>query len=250
MRTQSSFSGWDFDKVWVMEANYPVLRHAHDFAYEADGDTIIATCERPYCDVDGGATYTLDIKAPTLKNERGEGSEFASFDENELSVFNEATGLSLNNNNITYAKVEDGNVTDLDAAPTTAGDYIAKLTIGGAVASVSYSIGKIEVDFDKDVLLNGETSTSTVSNLNGETAATLLTDEEIARYVDGESVSISLEVNNESASAVIPKADKAIAKAAVSETGAKEGAYLDLKLFKKMSNDAEKTEIHETETAF
>lgn len=108
----------------------------------------------------------------------------------------------------------------------------------------------VEVEFDQNVLLNGETSTTTVSNLNGETAATLLTEEELGRYSGGESVNIYLEVNNESGSTGIPAEDKSVAKTAVASAGAKEGAYLDLKLYKQLSNDADRTAIHESATAF
>ena len=108
----------------------------------------------------------------------------------------------------------------------------------------------VEVEFDQNVLLNGETSTTTVSNLNGETAATLLTEEELGRYSGGESVNIYLEVNNESGSTGIPAEDKSVAKAAVASAEAKEGAYLDLKLYKQLSNDTDRTAIHESATAF
>ena len=252
MRTQSSFAGWDFENVWIMGANYPVLRHSHDFNCQADEDTntLTAICERPYCE-NAGETFELTLFAPTMARERDGGVAAATLDAEQLAAFNAGTGLAVSSDNFIYYSRNGANLTEIGTtAPTTYGDYTVKLTVGGNSVSIDYTIEKLELEFDKDVLLNGETSTTTVSNLNGETAAALLTDEEIERYVNGESVNIYLEVNNESGAVSIPAADKTAAKTAVQNSGAKEGAYLDLSLFKKMGNDADRTAIHEAETAF
>ena len=250
MQEQSSFVDWDFDSVWIMGENYPVLRHAHDFTCAAEGNTITATCDRPYCEVENGIVYSITLYAPTMARERDGGVAAATLDADQLAAFNAGTGLGVSNNNITYARKNGNEVTSLGTtAPTVFGDYIATLTVGTASVSYDYTIEKLELEFDQDVLLNNEPSPTTVSNLNGETAATLLDEEEINRYINGESVNIYLEVNNESPTVVIPKADKTAAKTLLGENN-KEGAYLDLSLFKQLSNDESRTAIHESATVF
>ncbi len=245
MKTQSSFEGWDFDNVWIMDndAGHPVLRHVHDYCCDADEDTdtITVACERPYgnakcyCE-NAGEEYTLTLIHPTLEQERCGGNAEATLDADELAIFNAGTGLNVSSNNITYEKREGSSVTSLGTtAPTTYGDYTVKLTVNDVFVSYDYTIEKLEVEFGKEVLLNDEPSTTTVSNLNGSTAAALLNEEEIESYLNDEvNVNIYLKVTTESSQLNIPTTDKSLARAAVESAGAKQGAYLDLSLFKKV----------------
>ena len=259
MLNQSSFAGWDFENVWFMDndAGHPVLRHVHDYCCEADEetDTITVACERPYGDVKTycdnlGITYTLKLYAPTMARERDGGNAAATLDADELAAFNAGTGLDVNYNNVTYARREGGNVTELGTdAPATFGDYTVKLTVSGEFVSINYTIEKLVIEFEKEVFLNGETSTTTVTNLNGETAAAILSDEEIERTVNGESVSIYIEVTTENDLLDIPAEDKTEARTLVKESGTKEGAYLDLSLYKKVG-EADPEAVHDSASVF
>ena len=327
MRNQSSFADFDFDNVWEMSTDYPVLRHAHDFTYEVEGTTVTATCDRPYCEVSGGVTASITFYAPTLKYVNGEGNAEGSFDADELMAFNTSTGLAVGSGNITYASVEDEVVTDLAEAPTAMGNYIVTFTLGDAVVRVNYTISKpiqnvsvsmgswTEGELACDPVLVGNfaglpvtyfykvrgaadsayttvkpglegyytvkavvaesetyseeavtanfsikvirtsvvaeegTPHSVVDNLDEDLAISLLSEEEQTLYDGGESLRVYLEVKAESETTEISAEDKTAARAAVEASGASEGMYLDLSLFKKIG-ESEPTAVHESENAF
>jgi|GEM_PF-2699635 len=255
MKMESSFVGFDFENIWYMGPNHPLLRHSHDFAVTADQSThtLNAKCERPFCEEQD--VHPLTLIAPTLERERGQGSAEATIDETQLNAFNAATGLNVSKDNITYEKIENNQVTSLGTtAPTTFGEYRVKLTVGSEFVSYNYAIAKLEVSFDKKVTLDDQTSETTVSNLNGETATALLTDEEIQDYINGASVSINLKVTTEDNNLKIPALDKNVSKTFLAENGLKEGAFLDLSLYKtvqkKDEQTAEPVAIHESANAF
>ncbi len=114
--------------------------HGHEFAYSNDGETITATCngEIGTCDIDGKAV-SLKLTAPAKKVDTDSLSAEATIE--GLAAFNEATKLSVSESKIEYYE----GTTKLAAAPTTEGNYTAKLTVGTgdnkATAEVDYSIG-------------------------------------------------------------------------------------------------------------
>ncbi|MBR3559910.1 MAG: S-layer homology domain-containing protein [Oscillospiraceae bacterium] len=103
--------------------------HTHSWRYTVSGATITATC----ADTDGshGATRTaaMTLVAPTLNIYGGTGSA-------EATVIGGIDGVE------TPTVEYDQNGTKLTAAPTNAGSYTASITLGGATASVSYTIAK------------------------------------------------------------------------------------------------------------
>ena len=115
--------------------------HSHDFSYSADGATITATCNGKGtgdCDITDGLTLT--INAPT-----GDLTYDGTAKEATLStvylgeVFSGYNGTVFpGTHTIEYYKGE----TKLDGAPVNAGNYTAKVTVGGATASVDYTIAK------------------------------------------------------------------------------------------------------------
>ena len=116
--------------------------HGHEFTYGAEGATITATCGSTVgtCDLtDKKVSFTLN--APEKKKDTDSLSASATLDAEELAAFNKATGLSVKESDIEYYE----GTTKLAAAPTTEGNYTAKLTVGTgdnkATAEVDYSIG-------------------------------------------------------------------------------------------------------------
>ncbi|HAE88809.1 MAG TPA: hypothetical protein DCG79_02940, partial [Clostridiales bacterium] len=327
MRNQSSFAGWDFDNVWYMGADHPELRHVHDFSYELEGDTVTATCDRPFCTVAGGEVHKLTLHAPTLDTVGGEGSPLATLDETELASFNAATGLNVTTADIVYQVRQGDEVTDLAEAPTARGDYTAMLPVNDLVIRVDYKIDKprqnvsvsmgswtegepacdpvlvgnlaglpvtyfykvrgaedstyttvkpglegyytvkavvaesetyseeaVTANFSikvirTSVVTEEGTPNSVVDNLDEDLAISLLSEEEQTLYDGGESLRVYLEVKAESETTEISAEDKTAARAAVEESGASEGMYLDLSLFKKIGEN-EPTAVHESENAF
>ena len=125
--------------------------HTHAFAYSATGATITATCTVEGCDLPESKA-TLTIAAPTLTTygQTGEGIS-AGATLTGLEDFNTATGLNVQTSSIVYwnAKIQEGVYkTDgdqpLTAAPTSAGNYLAKITVNNCIASVGYTIAKAD----------------------------------------------------------------------------------------------------------
>ena len=131
--------------------------HLHDFTYSTSGAAITATCNADGCTLDDGTeqhkhAVTLTIVKPTLTTygQTGEGiSAEATLD--GLENFNTATGLNVQTSSIVYwnAKIQEGVYkTDgdqpLTAAPTSAGNYLAKITVNNCIAAVGYTIAKAD----------------------------------------------------------------------------------------------------------
>ncbi len=117
--------------------------HTHSFTYSASGDTITAICEN----TDGGCPEsegTLTISAPADLYTDGTTAKEAVID-NQLV---EAVDYT-----VTYSTA-DGN------APKTAGTYTASVTIGGATASVKFTLlNYVASVTDKDGKLIGNYKT-------------------------------------------------------------------------------------------
>ena len=104
--------------------------HTHDFTYSADGATITATCSKTDCPLpDHKATLTIGAPA---HNTYGDGKSAEATITDEHSIKGEAA--------VVYKK---GTKT-LTSAPTDAGTYTASITVGGATASVEYTIAKAD----------------------------------------------------------------------------------------------------------
>ncbi|MBR0146227.1 MAG: hypothetical protein IJM25_06145 [Eubacterium sp.] len=115
--------------------------HTHAFTYSATGATITATCTADGCDLppstEGGTDHvaTLTIAAPESLTYDGNAKAAVITDEN--SIQGEAK--------VQYQKKTDGSLGESsETAPTDAGDYKASITVGGATASVEYTIAKAD----------------------------------------------------------------------------------------------------------
>ena len=131
------------------------ISHTHNFTYSVNGATITATCTADGCDLppstEGGTDHVtkLSLVAPTLTIYGGTGDATATLD--GVADFNTATGLNVQASSIIYwnAKIQEGVYkTDgdqpLTAAPTSAGNYLAKITVNNCIAAVGYTINKAD----------------------------------------------------------------------------------------------------------
>ena len=117
--------------------------HTHAFTFTADGATIIATCGVEGCDLNENQV-TLTITAPTLTTYDGTGVAAATLDLNELEAFNSAIGNNVAEKNIMYVDRDGTTHEENTTAPTDAGKYTAKITVGEQTASVDYEIVKAD----------------------------------------------------------------------------------------------------------
>lgn len=121
----------------------------HDITYSLDNNSnnakIIAKCKKEYCKTE---VSHLTLKAP---GELTGGSyivvwdgapKTATFD--NLEAFNTATGKNITVNDISYYKKNEGNGTQIALKdPINEGKYVAKFTVEGVTAEVSFEITKI-----------------------------------------------------------------------------------------------------------
>ncbi|QFJ53695.1 hypothetical protein [Pseudobutyrivibrio xylanivorans] len=116
--------------------------HTHSFTYTASGSTITATCSADGCTLppspEGGSDHvaTLTIAAPA-HNTYGDGKSAEAIITDENSIRGEAT--------VQYQTMGESGYGDAtEIAPTNAGTHKASITVGGATASVEYTIAKID----------------------------------------------------------------------------------------------------------
>ena len=156
------------------------LAHDHSFSYTVSGATITATCTAEGCTTPA-TSATLTLVAPTLTIYGQTGTDIS--EEATLtgcSDFNTATGLNVQTSSIVYwnAKIQEGVYkTDgdqpLTAAPTSAGNYLAKITVNNCIASVGYTIAKAMTSITENptasAIIYGQTLAD--STLTGGTAS-------------------------------------------------------------------------------
>ena len=124
--------------------------HTHSFAYTASGATITATCGAADCPL-AGHKATLTINEPTGLTYDGTAKAAA--------VTGEIPGVTTPT--ITYTKTGD---TAFTGTPTGAGTYTASITLGGATASVEYTIAQ------KEVTVSGITASDKIYDGNTDAA--------------------------------------------------------------------------------
>ena len=107
-----------------LTANFEIVPHTHSFTYTAGGSRIVATCVAGDCPLENGIGGMLTISAPADLYVDGETAKEAVID-NQLV---EAVDYT-----VTYSTA-DG------SAPKTAGTYTASVTLGGATASVEFTL--------------------------------------------------------------------------------------------------------------
>ena len=157
-----------FTESTTVYAQY--VTHQHVFNYSASGDTITATCTAENCPlpvVEEKHVATLTIVAPTLTKygETGKSAE-ATFTGGIDRVENPAVEYWKDNQK-------------LDAAPTDAGDYKARITLGegnaAVTAKVDYTIAKRAVTLtsaDASKAYDGTALTNNTVTVGGDGWAT------------------------------------------------------------------------------
>ena len=139
--------------------------HAHAWEYKADGGTITAACSNADdCPNPNGGSVT--IKAPTDLTYNG--SKKPATLENHLP-----NDVKIPEINYTKGSGPDNNLPAGDV-PTSAGEYTASITVGGATASVDYTIAKAAPkasDFTftapSSLTYDGNAKTVTVAEMSG-----------------------------------------------------------------------------------
>ena len=160
------------------------LTHKHSFLYTANGNVITATCSNTdgYCNETNGGTLT--ISAPAELYTDGTISREAVID-NQLVEVADYT--------VTYSTV-DG------TAPKTPGTYTASVTLGGATASVEFTLlNYVAKVTDKDGNLVGNYKTYedalTAAKENNDSTLTLLDDITITTFQLIDSGKFTLDLN-------------------------------------------------------
>ena len=125
--------------------------HNHDFTFSSSGDTITATCTADGCPLDDGTeqhnhTATLTVVAPALTAYGGNGDRHATLtsDQANYVAFKNLTGTSFSDEDIKYVGRDGTTFAESATAPTDAGKYSAKITVGGVTATVDYEIAKAD----------------------------------------------------------------------------------------------------------
>ena len=135
----SENAGTVFGGAQTSSSNAYTAPHNHSFTYSASGATITATCGADGCTlpvVDNKPTATLTIAAP-LHTTYGDGNEAAAVITDTNSIKGDAKVMYQTKSGDTYG-------TATETAPTDAGDYKASITVGGATASVEYTIAQAD----------------------------------------------------------------------------------------------------------
>ena len=136
--------------------------HTHNFTYTAEGATITATCSVENCTLTDNKV-SLTIVAPEMTVSGTTKNANATL--TGLEEFNSVTGLAVDAANIKYVNRDKG--TETSTAPTSAGQYTAKITVEGQTASVDYEIlapvtltvRSNKEDWGTVELMNGEPTT-------------------------------------------------------------------------------------------
>ena len=124
-----------------MRTTYVASSHTHNFTYSASGATITATCSEEGCTLpessvgagDHVATLTISANGGTHDGTTAYGATITDAN----SIQGDAK--------VQYQKKTDGSYgTATETAPTDAGEYKASITVGGATASVEYTIAKAD----------------------------------------------------------------------------------------------------------
>ncbi|MBR1532113.1 MAG: hypothetical protein IJ643_08660, partial [Eubacterium sp.] len=110
------------------------VSHTHNFTYSASGATITATCSADGCMLENNKA-TLTIAAPD--NLTYDKSAKAAVITDANAIQGTAKVQYQTKNGSTYSE-------KTETAPTNAGTYKASITVGGATASVEYTIAKAD----------------------------------------------------------------------------------------------------------
>ena len=110
-----------------------VHKHKWNYTQSEDRKTINATCTAAGCPATNGNGGSVTIVEPTNLTYDG------SVKEATVRASDDWLGKAVNKITITYTDKDD---VELEGAPTDAGEYTASITLGDAIASVTYEIAK------------------------------------------------------------------------------------------------------------
>ena len=108
-----------------------VVPHQHDFAYQANGATITAVCQNANCMIKSGLELTINVPDNLLYDGNSKAATISAGYNAE--IFESPV--------IKYYK-EDDEITAQDVK--TAGNYVAKVAYGAAIAQLNFTILKID----------------------------------------------------------------------------------------------------------
>lgn len=206
-----SDAGSDYIAARYTETSKDIVLKNHSIhnysVYEASGSTITEKCSE--CGQSGG---TLTISKPECEI-YNDGKSLNAV----LTASNDWAGTAVDKLTISYA---DKNGNDLESAPADAGDYTASVTVGDAVANVSYTIAPKELtnptieveagskynygkeltpkvtvkDGDKEISAD-EYNISYENNINAGVATVKITDKEGGNYIISGSTTFTIDRN-------------------------------------------------------
>ncbi|MDO4941032.1 MAG: hypothetical protein Q4E33_05005 [Erysipelotrichaceae bacterium] len=139
--TRWQYNGYPSGKSWIYRK---VEDHTHGewtYSLSEDGKTITATCNADGCPDKGGHQVSITLCAPERTVYNDGKSNKATID--NLETFLKETG----NKDIRISYYQD--VRGLMYAPSDAGTYTAKITVGDVTASVEYTIKKAKQPISK-----------------------------------------------------------------------------------------------------
>ena len=198
---------------------YATPTHTHSFTYSASGATITATCTADGCTLTDSKA-TLTIAAPD--NLTYDKSAKAAVITDANAIQGTAKVQYQTKNSSTYGEATE-------TAPTNAGTYKASITVGGATASVEYTIAKADPTYTvptgltttygqtlKDVTLptgwSWADGTKSVGNVGTNTFKANFTPADTANYntVNNIDVTVTVAKANQTAPAEPTEAGKTI----------------------------------------
>lgn len=120
--------GNDDDRALVWE----VVAHTHDIVYTAAGNVITAKCDAEHGDACGFGTQTVTL---TAENAKTTGEAYTGAHVDVTAGF----PVEVTDDDIVFYRKDDQE-NSLPGAPIETGDYIAKVTAGGATAEKAFQI--------------------------------------------------------------------------------------------------------------
>lgn len=108
-----------------LTANFEIVPHTHSFTYTAGGSRIVATCVAGDCPLENGIGGMLTISAPA--------DLYVDGTAKEATIENNLVDTSVAISDITYSA-------PYGLPPKDAGTYTASVTVGGATATVEFTL--------------------------------------------------------------------------------------------------------------
>ncbi|WP_455721538.1 MBG domain-containing protein [Agathobacter sp.] len=152
--------------IGSVNVTWKIKKNPDTWTYSATGNTITATCNGE-CGNKGAHTAKLSLNTKTDVSYSG-----SVYD--GVSVVNEITPVTnIEAGDITYVGRNETSYEESTTAPTNAGTYTAKVTIGGATATADFEITKADLSLSlalKNWVYGTAPSTPELGGYNGDGA--------------------------------------------------------------------------------